>query len=94
MKTFHVNVKLFALYRDLVGTPDINLELHTGSTVEDLCNELRKQFPNLPQKPHDIVVAVNQAYAHAEQKICTGDEVAIIPPVSGGCFDTINQRDA
>jgi molybdopterin converting factor subunit 1 len=94
MKTFCVAVKLFALYRDLIGTPDINLELHTGSTVEDLCNELRKQFPDLPQKPYDIVVAINQEYAHTEQKICVGDEIAIIPPVSGGCFDTTNQRDA
>ena len=86
MNTFCVVVKLFAVYRDLVGTPEINLELYAGSTVEDLCDALRKQFPNLPQKPHNIVVAINQEYAHPEQKIYTGDEIAIIPPVSGGMF--------
>ena len=79
-----VAVKLFALYRDLTGTSEVSLELPAEATVADLCREIRRRLPALPQEPYPLVVAVNQEYADDEHPLQDGDEAALIPPVSGG----------
>jgi len=79
-----VRTLFFAAYRDLVGAPEIAVEMAEGSTVRDLVVELRgrgEPFNRLPEEP---AVAVNLIYVAAAEPLRSGDEVAFIPPVAGG----------
>lgn len=78
-----VNVKFFALGRELVGDTDLKIELEEGNNVQDLIELLKNKHPKLNEL-NSFVVAVNQEYAEMEDSLKDGDEVAIIPPVSGG----------
>ncbi len=60
------------------------LELPENSTVDDLLSHVRDIFPHLAPPEVDIVAAVNAEYAEGDQVLHQGDEVALIPPVSGG----------
>ena len=55
-----------------------------GATVDDLTDEVRRQFPNLAPPEVKIVVAVNADYADSYVVLQAGDNVCLIPPVSGG----------
>jgi molybdopterin synthase catalytic subunit/molybdopterin converting factor small subunit len=74
-------VRLFAGLREQVGTGRRELELDDGATVADVWPAL-----GLGDEPPGLLYAVNQAYAAREQQLADGDEVALIPPVSGGAF--------
>lgn len=79
-----VQALFFAAYRDLLGTKAMSVDLPEGATVGDLVAELRGRgapFDTLPAEP---AVAVNRAYAHQDERLSEGDEVAFIPPVAGG----------
>jgi len=81
-----VNVRtlFFATYRDLVGAPEVTIELDDGATVAELLARLRGRgegFASLPEHP---AVAVNLEYARHDRALRDGDEVAFIPPVAGG----------
>lgn len=77
-----VTVLLFASYADSLGTGSLTLELPEGSRVQDALSRVRARSANsLPPKP---LVAVNQTYARITDALCSGDELAIIPPVAGG----------
>jgi molybdopterin synthase catalytic subunit len=79
----HVRVLFFALYRDLAGTGEMELELPAGATAATAVERLRAHadLARLPERP---VVAVNQAYAELEVALSDGDELALLPPVAGG----------
>ena len=81
--TIGIRVRLFALYRDLAGRSQLELELPAGSTVGQAVARLRDR-DGLHTLPPDPVVAVNQAYAAAAEVLEDGDELALIPPVAGG----------
>ena len=76
--------RFFALYRERAGTNTHRLELPEGATVADLTGEVRRLFPRLAPPDVQIVVAVNADYAEAETVLQDGDDVCLIPPVSGG----------
>ena len=76
-----VVVRLFAGLRERAGTGRLELELGDGAAVEDLWPAL-----DLGEEPAGLLYAVNRAYADREQRLSEGDEVALIPPVSGGTF--------
>jgi molybdopterin converting factor subunit 1 len=78
-----VAVLLFASYADALGADRLTLELPAGCSVRELVEKLRALAgaERLPPMP---LVAINQQYASANQRITAGDEVAIIPPVAGG----------
>lgn len=78
-----VVVRFFAHYRELAGMQICELELSDGSTVGDLVARLRADL-HLEWLPLEPLVAVNRDYADMEQPLAAGDEVALIPPVSGG----------
>ena len=61
----------------------LTLDLPEGSPVTAVRAELEKRFPKMPW-PAGTMLAVNQEYAPAKKKLQQGDEVAVIPPVSGG----------
>lgn len=79
-----LNVRFFALYRDRAGTSRRCLELPENSKVSDLLKVIRSHYPQLAPTNVDIVVAVNAEYADENTILSEEDEVALIPPVSGG----------
>jgi MoaE-MoaD fusion protein len=78
-----ISVRLFAGLRERAGTDRLEVELHDGATVSELLAALAGT-PVGPIGPRQCVVAINREYADAEQPIAAGDEVALVPPVSGG----------
>jgi len=87
MPTFEpmrIRVLLFALYRDLAGAEQLELELPTGATVQDLLSAVR-QLPGLAALPARPALAINHEYAFDyETVLSAADEVALLPPVAGG----------
>jgi len=83
-ETITVQVRLFALLREALGVAKTALTLPAGSDVAGLLAHLAETYPNahLPEKR--FTVAVNRSYAPPERVLADGDEVALIPPVSGG----------
>jgi MoaE-MoaD fusion protein len=79
-----LDVRFFALYRERAGRSQLSLELPEGATVDDLTREVRQQFPRLAPPDVRIVVAVNADYAQPDTVLHEGDEICLIPPVSGG----------
>jgi MoaE-MoaD fusion protein len=77
----HVTVRFFAGLREQAGTSRREVELQDGAVVRDLWPAL-----DLGQEPAGLLYAVNRAYAEHADRLTEGDEVALIPPVSGGAF--------
>lgn len=74
-----VTVRLFAVLRERAGADEVAVELPDGASV----GELRARLADLTG-PVECLVAVNREYAADEQVLASGDEVALVPPVSGG----------
>lgn len=79
----HLSVRLFASAREAVGASAISLDLPSGATVASLVEELRSSYPLLSSLP-ELVISVNFEYASGDTRLQERDEVALIPPVSGG----------
>ena len=79
-----VTVRLFARLRDIAGAPELALEAAPGATIGSVWRQLVGEFPELARYEHSISCAVNADYARMDRLICDGDEVAFLPPVSGG----------
>ncbi|MET6999789.1 molybdopterin converting factor subunit 1 [Chitinophaga defluvii] len=77
-----MKVLLFGIVKDIVTAPVITVT-EDITTVGDLKHWLFRQYPAL-QNLRSLMIAVNSAYAGNEQVLIPGDEVAVIPPVSGG----------
>jgi molybdopterin converting factor subunit 1 len=74
-----VTVRLFAMLRERAGSGEVTLELPEGARVRDALDSLAGLAEGIP-----LVMAVNREYASEEQVLDPGDELALIPPVSGG----------
>lgn len=79
-----VRVRLFAMQREIAGTRDVELELGAGAAIEDAWSALVDRFPRLAPGRPAVRFARNGAYAAPDTPLADGDEVAMIPPVSGG----------
>ncbi len=79
-----VTVLYFASCRDVAGTSEETVELETGAKAQDLLDLLIRTHPDLQGLEPALAVSVNQEYADREAPLADGDEVALIPPVSGG----------
>ena len=86
-----VTVRLFAGYRQAAGTASVPLELAEGATVGGLAEQVVRLYPAIGTDPSKLVVAVNQEYADHDLSLKDGDEVALIPPVSGGLLAVFGQ---
>jgi len=80
----NVTVKLFAAAREAVGAAEIVVALPTGAAVAELRTALGEQWPKLAPLLASSLVAVNAQYAPPSAQLEATDEVALIPPVSGG----------
>ena len=85
-----VKARFFARYREAVGRAEMELELGEKATVVQMLSQLRQQYPHLPTNP--IMVAVNAEYVEPDFVLNPGDEVAFIPPVSGGDWFQVTDK--
>ena len=79
-----VRVRLFARLRDIVGAGELERDAPPDATVRLLWESLSGEFPELRPYATSISSAVNAEYARMETPLQDGDEVAFLPPVSGG----------
>ena len=79
-----VTVRLFARLRDLAGTSEVPLELDAPGTIEDVWTALAARYPAVAPFRTSLSAALNDDYARMTAPVAEGDEVAFLPPVSGG----------
>ncbi|MFI5159443.1 MAG: MoaD/ThiS family protein [Sphingobacteriales bacterium] len=79
----NINILAFGIAKDIFGAATISVELANDANVYNLKYSLEQQYPRL-KKLATYMVAVNNEYALPEDTIYETDEIAIIPPVSGG----------
>jgi MoaE-MoaD fusion protein len=79
-----IRVLFFGQLRDIVGISQEDAELSEGARVEDLFERYGRRFPKLIEFRSSIAASVNQEYAPWRAPLAPGDEVAFLPPVSGG----------
>jgi molybdopterin converting factor subunit 1 len=79
-----VTVRLFARLRDVAGTGELTRDVPGPATVQTVWNALAAEMPSLVQYEKTMSVAVNAEYARMAAAVHDGDEVAFLPPVSGG----------
>lgn len=79
-----VRVKLFAAFRQVARQDEMALDLPAGSTVDDVRQALARSVPALAELARHARFAIDQHYAGPDTVVQEGDDVACIPPVSGG----------
>ena len=79
-----VTVRLFARLRDIAGSGELTREAPVGSDVRAVWQSLVSEFPELSAYEKSISCAVNADYSRFTASVSDGDEVAFLPPVSGG----------
>jgi molybdopterin converting factor subunit 1 len=79
-----VRVRLFARLRDIAGAPEVERDVAEGSTLRTVWLALVTEFPDLERYSSSISGALNDEYARLDARVKDGDEVAFLPPVSGG----------
>src|SRR4051812_41988886 len=84
-----VEVRLFAMLRECAGSQSVTVELRAGATVRDAIEAVARR-PGMGEliARMPVVMAVNREYAAEDAPLGPGDELALIPPVSGGESDT------
>jgi molybdopterin synthase catalytic subunit len=82
-----VRIRLFAGLRERAGTDEVEVDLPEGALVRDALEQMRELTNGVP-----VVMAVNREYARADEALHPGDELALIPPVSGGSVGVAHVR--
>jgi molybdopterin converting factor subunit 1 len=79
-----VTIRLFARLRDIAGAAELARDVPADATVASVWRELTREFPDLASYERSISTAVNADYARMDRALGDGDEIAFLPPVSGG----------
>ena len=79
-----ITVRLFARVRDIVGSAELTRNVAAGATIGTVWQLLVDEFPSLAEYERSISSALNADYARMDRPLSDGDEVAFLPPVSGG----------
>jgi molybdopterin converting factor subunit 1 len=79
-----VNIRLFARLRDLAGSGELVRDVPAPATVQTVWTALTSELPELQVYERTMSVAVNADYSRMSAAVNEGDEVAFLPPVSGG----------
>ena len=80
----HVTVRLFARLREMAGAPEVRRDVPAGASVRTVWESLVGEFPGFDDYTRVVSCAVNEDYARMTTTLRDGDEVAFLPPVSGG----------
>jgi len=84
MTGIKLNIILFGIARDIVGgSSSLTLEMEANTTVDHLMTRLQQTYPDF-ERLASLMIAVNSDYAKGDQVLQANDEIALIPPVSGG----------
>jgi len=83
LENMKVNILLFGIAKDIVGNQKLELELKGKITVADFRKQLLEEYPELGSL-NSLAIAINSEYARDSNLIMGNDEIALIPPVSGG----------
>lgn len=84
MRVMQVRVLFFGQLREIVGALEERAELSEGARVEDLFERYGRRYPKLAEFRASIAPSLNQEYVDWRAPLASGDEVAFLPPVSGG----------
>ena len=84
MGAMRVHVLFFGRLKEIVGSAEDHAEVSEGARVEDLFARYGNRFPELARYRSSVVASVNQEFAEWRAPLASGDEVAFLPPVSGG----------
>jgi molybdopterin synthase catalytic subunit len=82
-----IHIRFFAGHRDIVGRAALDMQLEHGATLDAVWARLTADYPRLAGYTGRLLYAINQEFAGPESVPADGDEVAFIPPVSGGAPD-------
>ena len=80
----HVTIRLFARLRDMAGAGELRRELPGGSIARNAWDSLVSEFPDFDDYTRAVSCAVNEEYGRMTTPLNDGDEIAFLPPVSGG----------
>src|SRR5713226_6151597 len=87
----HVRVLFFGAARDAAGREQLELSLSSQANVASAFAQLLADYPALARFGNSLLLAVNQEYALPDREISDGDELAVLPPVSGGSEETATE---
>ena len=79
-----VRIRLFARLREIAGAEELERQVPAGSTLGAVWQALSDEFPAMAPYQRSVSGAVNADYAQLDAPVADGDEVAFLPPVSGG----------
>ena len=79
-----IRVRLFASFREAAGGGTLFWDAPEGATVSEVVAALRERYPGFGPAAERALLAVNQEYVGGDVRLDDGDELALIPPVSGG----------
>lgn len=79
-----IQVRLFATYREIVGSGGFTWTTREGTTLRELVDGIVAKYPRLAGHQRSMLLAVNEDFAPTDRVLSEGDEVALLPPVSGG----------
>ncbi len=79
-----IKVKFFASYKEAVGRDELDLDMEDESDVSQLLEAVKAIHPAIGELIEPLIVSVNKEYADFDKVLKEGDEVALLPPVSGG----------
>jgi MoaE-MoaD fusion protein len=88
-----VQVLFFGVLKDIVGQAEDALELEEGATLADVLSHYEQKVPKIREVLHTLALSVNQHYAGPGAGLAEGDEVALLPPVSGGTSQEMEAND-
>jgi sulfur-carrier protein len=84
MSVIKITVKLFAAYQESYGVPELVFEVPKDTTVGEICDRIIRDRPELARLRDLTRFGVNLQFVEADTVLQSGDEVVLIPPVSGG----------
>ena len=82
-----MTIRLFARLRDIAGAAEIGKDIPdvpAGATIRTVWTQLTREFPGLAAYERSMSSALNADYARMDAEVHDGDEIAFLPPVSGG----------
>ena len=84
LPNLHVKVLFFGRVRELTGIAAESIDMPVGATLTDLFERYQKRFPALAGFRSSLVASRNQEFASWDTALSSGDDIAFLPPVSGG----------